>query len=345
MTKQCLSGKYLWKCGRQSGFACQERGSLVLDQESGRGIFISRVYDSGMPETEWNRLILDMSGGAVFQVDVYVFEEEGERDRLEQWEGVAGIPEQHAYLRKRAQYSSHYREMLLYGKKQGVGRFAVVALEILNPGKGEGGTKREHGMPGIVLSGYALSFPKESFTRYLPSLYRGNLQLERFLAVQQSVYLDLEHRIDGIARELDYERCEGRQAERLAKWMGWGGLADMVGEDVLRKLLAGGISLIRRKGTRSYYEELTKILTGQDAILLEEPGKRECMLLVKGKPSKSGEKCLKWLCRNVPIGIHMTIVILHRTDRLDVQCFLDVTSFLSEYESRIPGQLDRLRLL
>lgn len=352
MTKQCLSGKYLWQCGQQTGFECDISGKLVLEEDKDRGIYISRTYDSGIPEAEWNRVVLYTSSNALLRVDVYLFDEHTEADKMD---GMNSIEEKYLYLREHAQYTSHYHDMLLYGKKQGTGRFARLAVELLAYKRQDAMTegKSRHGK--IVMSGYVMSFPKESFTGYLPVIYRNNIQLERFLAVQQCLYLELEQSIDNISRELDYEYCNRKQLVNLAKWMGWGELVEtMQGdietdqEDILRQLLSTGIYLNSRKGTGEYYEKLAKILIGQEAILLEDPGSRDCTLLIRQNPTKERKKYLEWIRKNTPIGIRMNIVILHRTDRLDDQYFLDYTSYLAEYESKINGggsDIDRLRLM
>lgn len=335
MTKQCLSAAYLQKCGTQTGFHEESGGSLVLTKEWEAGIFISRIYDSGRKQTEWNRIVLDIDSNAVIQVYVWLFDEQKEGRAVDK---QGGIREQLAYLKTRAQYSSNYREMLLYGRLQGRGRFARLAVEIL----------RGDRTGNVRFNSYGISFPKESFTSYLPAIYRDNLQLERFLSVHQSIYLELEQQIDNLATQLDYEHCSAKQVKCLADWMGWGELAGQVDEETLRKLLKEGISLANRKGTCEYYKRMAEILTGRQAVLLEEPEKHKAILLIKCRPEEGRERYLEWLRKNVPIGIRMDFVILHRTDRLDGQYFLDVTAHLSRYESELSGNgvdIDSLRLL
>lgn len=322
MKKECLSGRKLWKCGTQTGFYEEKSGALRLAWEENTGIYISQSYDSGRRGMEWNRIALDTSPNLPIQVYVWLYDEEQEGAEADNQEGIYA---QFAYVKARAQYTSNYHEMLLYGKPRGKGRFAKLAVEVF----------RGEDEEDALLRSYQVSFPKESFTQYLPAIYGGNSELERFLAVQQNIYLDLESQIDNLANQLDYDYCSGSQIRHLAGWMGWGELAEQADEETLRRLLRTGTALSSQKGTCMYYTRLAEILTERKAVLLEEQDGRKATLLIKGKPDRGRERYLEWMRRNVPIGITMEIVILHRTDRLDGQYFLDVTSFLSLYESQL----------
>lgn len=329
MPTQCLSNKYLWRCGITTGFYQGKSGELCLKKDSAAGIFVSRIYDSGEGGTEWNRLELDISSNAALEVCVWLADDMREEDT------ARGAEELYQYVAGNAQYSSNYRETLLYGR--GCGRYARLAIKIFP--KDAAGEQ--------IFQGYRLSFPKESFTRYLPVIYQGNGQLERFLAVQESIYLGLERDIDSFAELMDYELC-GRQLVKLAGWMGWGDLSEKLDEDTLRKLLRTGVSLISKKGTCSYYTELVEILIGKKAVVIEEPKLRRVILLIRERPDDGWEDKLEWVKKNVPIGIKMEFMVLHKTDRLDEQFFLDETAYLTKTDSElIDGgiDIDSIRLL
>lgn len=322
MAAQCLSGRKLRDCGIFEGFSEERNGGLRLAGDGRAGYFVSCTYDSGESEMQWNRLILTIGRGTAVRAHVWLFDK---REEGELPQGQTSAEQQYAYVEKRAQYHSDYRRMLLYGKAQGCGRFAKLAVAVFP--QDERGDR--------IFRGYDLSFPKESFTRYLPAIYRENLSLERFLAVQESIYLDRERRMDSLAEAMDYENCDRRQAERLARWMGWGSLASQVEEGTLRELLRTGTSLIGRKGTGGYYRELTEILTGKRAFIVEEPEKCAATVLVLEKPAAGREKGLDWLRQNVPIGMDVRFVVLDKTDRLDDRFFLDHTAMLSAYEAEL----------
>lgn len=334
MTKQCLSALKLSSCGKQAGFLERESGELELNHQDGNGMFVSRTYDSGEKGTEWNRIVLDISLSASIQVYIWIFEDYSETEEADR---LSSVQLQLEWIKERAQYVSNYWEVLLYGKERGQGRYARLAVEI----------PWRNGDSETLFRGYALSFPRENFSEYLPVIYRGNLQLDRYLAVQQSGYLELEQKIDTFAAQLDTAYAEAAYIKLLASWMGWGELAELAEEETLRRLLRTGVDLSGQKGTGAYFLKMAQLVTGQEVVLMEEQKKHRAILLIKGRPSYIGEECLKWLKGNVPIGIQMEIVILHRTQRLDGQYFLDATAYLAETESSLSGKgvsIDGIRL-
>lgn len=340
MSGQCLSGRKLRDCGAYEGFSEEDGGALYLAKNSREGYFVSCIYDSGENAMEWNRLLLNIDGDLVIRAHVWLFDrrEEGELPDGHVSDRQSSIRQQYDYVKESAQYHSDYRDILLYGKPQGRGRFARLAVAVFSQ---DGGTDRR-------FQGYALSYPKESFTRYLPEIYRENPRLERFLAVQQSLYLHLEWVIDSLAEAMDHANCSRKQAERLARWVGWGDLVSQVDDATLRALLDTGVSLIGRKGTCGYYRELVKILTGKSAIIVEEPEKCAATVLISEKPEANWEKRLKWLRQNVPIGMNVRFLVLEKTDRLNEMFFLDHTAMVSEYGSELTaGGIDvgKIRLL
>lgn len=331
MSTHCLSDRCLQRCGSQYGFQ-SIGGYLSIRKDCASAVFVSQIYDSGREGTEWDQLLLDIGRDAMLELYVWLFDsiDEGGEELLRQ-------DVEYWFHRKKAdaQYSSNYRNMLLYGN--GCGRYARLAVKVLQ----SSGTN-------VLFRGYDLSFPKESFTKYLPAIYRDDPQLERFLAVHQNLYLGLERAVDDLAEKLDPELCMRNQAVRLARWLGWGELARQVDEDTLRELLRRGVSLAGKKGTCEYYVELAGILTGEDAFIVEEPEKGRAVVLIRDQPEGGRERYLDWLRKNVPIGLDIDFVILHRTDILGSQYFLDITACLAEYESALAAEgcpIEWLKLL
>lgn len=335
MPAQCLSGRKLRECGIFEGFSEESGGELRLAKDRQEAYFVSCIYDSGENEMQWNRLILTIGRGMLVRVHVWLFDRRMDGELVDK---IPFVKDQYKYIEECAQYHSDYLQMLLYGKEQGRGRFARLAMAVFP--QDEKGDR--------IFWGYDLSFPKESFTKYLPAIYRENLRLERFLAIQQSIYLDRERRIDSLAETMDYENCDRKQAEKLAKWVGWGELATQVDDATLRALLHTGTSLISRKGTCGYYRELVEILTGKKTVMVEEPEKCGATVLVMEKPAAGREKGLDWIRQNLPIGMDVRILVLEKTDRLGGMFLLDHSAMLSVYESELMTDgidIERIRLL
>lgn len=317
MTTKCLSNKYLWKCGSAAGFARSPEGALLLPEQEGRGIFISQTYDSGEKDMQWNRLHIDITKKAVFVLWAYVFHDREEGVKIDL---LQEIGQKYEYITQKAQIRSNYSDCLLYGANKASGRYIKLCLEVLQTGNPE----------KWVLEGYDISFPKENFVSYLPGVYRDNAELEKYMAVLQNLYLETEQDIDDITGNLDYEHCTKEQAVRLGRFMGYTDRLEQLDRKTLMKLQSHGAELAAGKGTRQYYEILARILTGQEAVLIEEKGKWKCTLLFKGRVAEEKKKYLEWIIGEAPVGIEMKTVILHPTDRLDEQCFLDYTASVSE---------------
>lgn len=322
--KQCLSSVRLLESGAAVGLMQREDGRLTLPEGAQRGFFVSRTYDSGEKDTEWNRLLLDLEYGAVFWAYVYLFNGEEEKEALDRMDAAG----QSAYLKACAQCRTQYRDSLICGEETRRGRYAKLCVELFAAKE-----KRT-----VCFSGFSISFPREDFTAYLPAVYQNNEALSRYMAVLQSVYLDMEEKIEGIAQGLDYESCTREQEKRLASWIGWEDAAQTVDEHTLRRLLRRGVYLACRKGTKAYYEELAEILTRKESFLVEEKGKRVCRLYIKGIPEAGRADYLELLKRRAPLDVRMEILILKRTDRLDGKYFLDSTAALCEKEWELSGQ-------
>ena len=115
MPTHCLSGRCLQRCGSQYGFR-SIGGCLSVKKDCASAIFVSKVYDSGREGTEWNHLLLDIGRDAMLELYVWVFDRIDEEDEIQLQRNV-GI-----WFRTRkadAQYSSHYRNMLVYGNAGG----------------------------------------------------------------------------------------------------------------------------------------------------------------------------------------------------------------------------------
>lgn len=338
VVKKCLSSKQMGRCGIFEGFEENDNGLLILQGNQEKGCFISRIYDSGERQTRWNRMILDIGDNALIRVYVWLFDNRSEGEKVEK---LTNMERQLSYIKSRAQFVSNYREMLLYGKDEDAGRFAMFAVEVI--------PKNEHKEPKMVsFTGYEMSFPKESFAAYLPSIYQNNPKLDRFLAVFQNIYLQLERDIDNIANELDYDYCSDNRLIKLAGWMGWGEIAGHTDKAALRTLLREGIYLNSRKGTCEYYKRIVKILLGQESVMIEDKENGKAALLIEGKPNHNWNKYNNWLKRNVPIGRDVSFVFLENTFRINDRFFLDRNACLSLYETELGEDgtdIDTIRLL
>ena len=75
----------------------------------------------------------------------------------------------------------------------------------------------------FCIEGFRVEFPWTSFSGYLPEIYQEagqNSFFERYMAVFQSMYEDLEQQVDHLPRILDYESTPDENLETLLTWTG-----------------------------------------------------------------------------------------------------------------------------
>lgn len=110
-------------------------------------------------------------------------------------------------------------------------------------------------------------FPRRSYLRYLPSLYQGDAGsaefLERFLALFESAFTDIEEEMAAATRYLDPDGIPGESIDWLAGWLA---LApdDTWSTAEKRRLIAEAAALFKQRGTRAGLETLL-------SIYLDEP--------------------------------------------------------------------------
>lgn len=319
MTRRCLSAENLWDYGNWEGFQCKEEGGPRLMKHRRRGFFISQTYCGGA-QIEWDRFTLEMEGNAAFKVYVLLFND-AETGRM--IDGMKSIWEMLEYFRDKAQITSNYDDFLLYREGLGAFRYLKFCVDVhTSSGQGE-----------VFFKGYSIRFPKENFTTYLPSLYQNDKDLELFNAVLQAFYLNMEERISELPERMDASVCPTQQLRQLAEWLGYENAADVLDEERLRKLILKGPAFAGRRGTPTYYEELTALLTGKEARLLERKGSNECTLLLYEEPEEWD--VIHYIISCAPIGICMKAKVLCKTDHLDDDCYLDYTAEITKKECEL----------
>ena len=233
----------------------------------GRAVFISGVLDSREPEMMWHRRELkgNETGGAVFRLSVYTSNEPDfiyEKQKTE-WadfisRGDISVEEKlrcmAPCLKKQADNAD---DMLLHEVK---GRYLWLVIEMYRQQK------------EIRLRDIRLSFPGQSWMQYLPEIYQqedyGGMFLQRYLGIFQTLYEDMGEKIRRSASLFDMETTERKFLDWLAQWLAidesyiWS-------EQQLRCLLAEGITLYKRRGTRQGIMDFVALYTGEEPFVLE----------------------------------------------------------------------------
>jgi len=257
-----------FKRGYLSNFTWDQQ-SLKMDSSSykDKGIFISRILDSREIDMEWHRITMtvDEKTSARFKTYVYCSNElerqvNGKTINIKEVLQDESIPMseklatfQHNLCRE----VINQKDLLLHGV---IGRYLWMVIEVFSSSS-----------QSFELGNIKVSFPKESWLKYLPDIYTSqdkNNFLERYIAVFQSLYEDLNDRIYDVPYLFDISSTSKELLDWMADWIDVSE-SYMWPEERLRNLLEKGISLFKKRGTKHGMSEFLEVFTGQRPFIVE----------------------------------------------------------------------------
>ena len=188
---------------------------------------------------------------------------------------------------------------------------------------------------------------------------------ERYISIFQSMYLDVERKIDKLPMRLDYEKAEFADLLQLAEWIG---MDEVIVEEAvregetekLRKLIAHANEIQSGKGTKKALKLVLQILYSDNIQLLEyfkwyeylENRPEELRLYQKlyGQDSSSltilmeekdetgyteaeRKSIRKVVSRMLPLGMDCNLIFLRSSCHMDTHCYLDHNSELASLAS------------
>ncbi len=264
--KQPLRSVHFYKralmAGCAQGFAPDEQLALHLSGPEGGAWFAA--FDTGDEEGTYNRLVVDGDfAGAKLEVLAAVSPADAApgREGLSAWL-ASGAPaaEKLAALTALPHVRAVNRQDILLHSLQGRWVFLCVwAVPQQAPGR----------QKPCTLRGLRLEFPRYSFTRYFPEIYQQDDFFRRYIAVFQSLYLDLEKQVDRVPRMLDYESADEEGLEELASWLGIDTAGGLFGPDQLRELIRNSRLYQGGKGTRAALESVVELACGVRPRIVE----------------------------------------------------------------------------
>jgi phage tail-like protein len=189
---------------------------------------VDHVLDSGAPETQWHRLTLDADvteTGTQVTVRYAAADDRATLDGESQpWRTLDPDPTDALF-------------------DEAVGRYLRLDLRLVGT---ESATPRVRGLRAY--------FPRDSYLRYLPAVYREDAEsaafLERFLSVFESTYVVLEADLAHVTRFFDPAGIPDESLSWLGEWLAleadetWSASAT-------RDLLAAAPRLYKQRGTRA----------------------------------------------------------------------------------------------
>lgn len=310
---------------------------------TGGGVFsyLAPMFDSEDQDGTWHRLVLagDFSGckyeivAAATNADLQeiIVGAHTPSEKLE-------ILKKYTYVRK-----VNTDDLLLHELK---GRYLWVFIQVF-------GARADS---RFCIDGFRVEFPCQSFTEYLPEIYqqeRGAF-FERYMAVLQSLYEDLEQKVDQIPDDLDYETTPDENLPLFAQWTGNWAAGHRYSADQMRFLIRHLQEIQSGRGTKKVMEQMIRLVTGRYAKIIEYFkwhdwmrkgsglledyerlfGKNEDTftvmidMSVQGKPV-SREWLMRFLDDYAPLGMHCNVVLLQKSSQMDGHCYLDRNSCLS----------------
>lgn len=339
---------------------------MVMESNDARnGYYISTSLDSGEKENVWDRMRLkaNFPPDSIIRVsfyasdDLYITVPVNAKEKIEinldEYIMNSDIP-----LRKRltvlkgissTKEFDNPNDILLYSLK---GRYLWFSIEVLN-----------YTSDNVSIESIKIEFPRNSFIRYLPEIYQdiGNdAFLSRFIGVFESVYLDIEEKIDNMPRMFDPMVVDVEFLKWIAKWFSINeGYA--LSEDKLRLLVKNAVKLYKIKGTKESIRNIVWLYTLCEAKIIEQfevidndfyQNNKELVNRLFGENVYTftvilDNSCVKNTDEYValiklinlfkPADAKCNLVVLNNDIYLDYHCYLGINSYLSHNKQMILG--------
>lgn len=335
---------------------------LVSENKSGEnGVYIAGPFDSMEFETVWHRLRLDsdLPQGAVYKLRIYANDSPEviipSRDSC----GVDKVNLNKYLFDERidvhrkvdlfddigAKCYKNPRDVILYEFK---GRYMWICIEFIN-----------YDQKPTKISSIKIEFPRVSFIDYLPEIYKDEKNnskfLERFLGIFQSIYVDLEDKIDNTPLKYDVDHT----TKDFLSWIGdWLSLKNtsVWSEEKLRKLVKEAVRIYKMKGTKRAVAKMVKEYIGIEPIIVEQFDVRENMYYHKQKKvveklfgdngyvftvmvpqayikdTENYVELLRVINEVKPVDSVCNLIILNDQIYLDHHCYIGMNSFITNTE-------------
>lgn len=341
---------------------------ILLSKKNGEnGVYISGAFDSGQAETVWHRLRIDMEipGGAIVNIRIYASDSADVIVPSPVGEGKLKT-DINKYVRDKSIDINRKIDMLDYiGSKKYVnlddllmfgfkGRYLWLCLEIINYEKQR-----------VKIKSVKIEFPRVSFVDYLPEIYRENEKddsfLARYLGIFQSVYIDLEDRIDNTPVHFDAEKTSKDFLNWMADWLSVKN-ASIWGEKKLRTLIKESVSIYKMKGTKASISKIVKEYTGIEPIIVEQFDVKNNEYYQKQKKqvenlfgnngyvftvilsdkyiddTEDYVELLKVIGSVAPIDSICNLVVLNDKIYLGHHCYMGINSYIAQNKELIIGE-------
>lgn len=259
------NNKETFERGQGSNIQISENG-LVLEEGKNAGSYYTRVCDSRQPSMEWDRIRIlgDIPYPEDLQISIYT----SDKDYILVKNASYNLRE----LLRNTSISTEQKDRLLEECRrkdlayennqllQGItGRYFWMRLRI-----------RRSGIQSPRIREMQVWFPRNSWISFLPELYQKQEDsfLKRFLGIVQSMYEDMNRKIEDIPGLYDAENTPSDLLVWLSQWLS---IPDpyLWKEEQLRYLVRNGSALARLRGTVVYLREILQLYTRRTPYIVE----------------------------------------------------------------------------
>ena len=320
----------------------------LTGEGGGTFCYLAPMFDSTDYEGTWHRLRLEGTFSnckyEVIAAATDVNLEDTLTDESIDFSDKLELLKDHSYVRK-----VNTDDMLLHNLQ---GRYLWVFIKVT-------GSKIDS---FFKIEGFSVEFPHGSFVEYLPEIYQDerNSFFERYMAVLQSLYEDLEKEVDFVPRYLDYETAPDVNLKLFAEWTGkWNENGQWTPEQ-LRYLIRNLQSIQCGRGTWTVMEKMIYLMTGQkasviehfrwkdwadkDSVHLKEYYKKykndeDTFVVVIDATEKEvgmSERMLEKMLEDyTPLGMNCKVLYLKKKSLMDSQAYLEENSYLTSADQEL----------
>lgn len=339
--------------------------SLVSQIKNGEnGVYISRAFDSMQNDIIWHRLRLniDYPTGSIFKLRLYASDTQEVTIAVPGIKGKSSVnfndyitDEKIDIARKIDTFEDigavvyeNADDIILRNLK---GRYLWICIEFVN-----------YEQESMKIQSMKIEFPQVSFVDYLPEIYRvdddRNSFTERFVSIFQSMYVDLEDKIDYTPVMFDVNRTSKDFLNWVGDWLSVKN-ASVWEEKKLRNLIRQAVKIYKIKGTKRAVAKIVQEYTGTDPIIVEQFDVKHNMYYDKQKEVVENlfgdngyvftvmvpESCVKdsenyiELLRVInsvkPVDSICNLVALSDRMYLDNHCYMGINSFINKNENLV----------
>lgn len=253
-----LNKKEDFEKGVAENIDIEDRGISVKSGFHGTGIFISDFYDSYETQTIWNRLIVEKYGENVVKLTYYCSDDVSLLQDLFENENLS-MQEINAYMEPfKIKTVVNAFDILLH---DAVGQYFWFKIEILNLEDNKS-----------QVQSIRIEFPIQSFLKYLPEVYQADEEskkfLEGYLAIFQSLYMDMEKKIDKVSSYFDPDVTNKEFLEWLCKWVKIEN-SYIWKEEKLRFLLKNITKFYEKTGTPKGISDIVELYADEKPYIVE----------------------------------------------------------------------------